>query len=821
MDETNPELLLAEAFVEETDAPLFLTGRAGTGKTTFLQQLAGRTAKRLIVTAPTGVAAINAGGVTLHSFFQLPFGPMVPGDTSFFGRHRFSRDKRNLVRSLDLLVIDEISMVRADLLDGVDAVLRRYRGSDQPFGGVQLLMIGDLHQLAPVVREPEWQLLRPHYASPWFFAAQALQQTAMVAIELQRVYRQADQRFVDLLNRIRAGRVDGATLAELNSRCVPDFVPDEGCITLCTHNSRADAVNRARLDALPGRSHQFSAAIDGDFPEYAFPTAAELELKEGAQVLFVRNDTSPEKRWYNGKIGTITQISAHGVEVRCAGEDERILVDKVDWENVSYTVDPETAEITRTVVGRFSQYPLRPAWAITIHKSQGLTFDRAVIDAEAAFAFGQVYVALSRCRTFAGLVLRAPVPPQAVRTDPAVLAFNAALAERRPDEAALQAARVRYQERLLLGCFDFGRLENQLGRLVGLARSHAAVIRLSGGADLAEVRQQSAEAICRVGERFRNQLRSLFRPGTLPSADPVIAQRLESAAGYFGEQFDTVLVPCLEGLAVESDNREVERRITEAIRQLRQECAVRRAGVLACGTGFSPASYLRAVSSAGMEAETRVRKAAVTYTEADVGHPELYERLREWRTARSRADNLAPFQVLHQKTLVQIAVHLPHTLEALRQIKGIGPRLLERYGEELAELVADYRKCHKIDTVDLPAPGAIGPTGERKKGLSRVNTKKISLEMLQRGKTVEEIAAERELSPQTVLGHLAWYVKRGELEAAAVIDEERLRHLESRIDETGVLPLGALKEALGEGYSYGEINLVLAHRDRAAGQGEE
>ena len=765
MDETNPELLLAEAFVEETDAPLFLTGRAGTGKTTFLQQLAGRTAKRLIVTAPTGVAAINAGGVTLHSFFQLPFGPMVPGDTSFFARHRFSRDKRNLVRSLDLLVIDEISMVRADLLDGVDAVLRRYRGSDQPFGGVQLLMIGDLHQLAPVVREPEWQLLRPHYASPWFFAAQALQQTAMVAIELQRVYRQADQRFVDLLNRIRAGRVDGATLAELNSRCVPDFVPDEGCITLCTHNSRADAVNRARLDALPGRSHQFSAAIDGDFPEYAFPTAAELELKEGAQVLFVRNDTSPEKRWYNGKIGTITQISAHGVEVRCAGEDERILVDKVDWENVSYTVDPESAEITRTV--------------------------------------------------------RAPVPPQAVRTDPAVLAFNAALAERRPDEAALQAARVRYQERLLLGCFDFGRLENQLGRLVGLARSHAAVIRLSGGADLAEVRQQSAEAICRVGERFRNQLRSLFRPGTLPSADPVIAQRLESAAGYFGEQFDTVLVPCLEGLAVESDNREVERRITEAIRQLRQECAVRRAGVLACGTGFSPASYLRAVSSAGMEAETRVRKAAVTYTEADVGHPELYERLREWRTARSRADNLAPFQVLHQKTLVQIAVHLPHTLEEMGQIKGIGPRLLERYGEELAELVADYRKRHKIDTVDLPAPGAIGPTGERKKGLSRVNTKKISLEMLQRGKTVEEIAAERELSPQTVLGHLAWYVKRGELEAAAVIDEERLRHLESRIDETGVLPLGALKEALGEGYSYGEINLVLAHRDRAAGQGEE
>ena len=821
MHETNPELRLAEAFVEETDCPVFLTGKAGTGKTTFLQELAGRTSKRLIVTAPTGVAAINAGGVTLHSFFQLPFGPMVPGDTSFFARHRFSRDKRNIVRSLDLLVIDEISMVRADLLDGVDAVLRRYRGNDQPFGGVQLLMIGDLHQLAPVVREPEWQLLRAHYASPWFFASIALQRTNVVPVELLRVYRQADDHFVDLLNRIRSGRVDAATLEELNSRYAPDFVPDEGCITLCTHNSRADAVNRARLDALPGARHRFTASIDGDFPEYAFPTAAELELKEGAQVLFVRNDTAAEKRWYNGKIGTITQISAHGVEVRCPGEDERILVERVEWENVSYTVDPETTEITRKVVGSFSQYPLRPAWAITIHKSQGLTFDRAMIDAEAAFAFGQVYVALSRCRTFEGLLLRAPIPPQAVRTDPAVLAFNAALAERKPDEAALQAARIRTQQRLLLACFDFGRLENLLGRLFGLARSHAAIIRLSGGADLAEVRLRVGETICRVGERFSNQLRSLFNPDTLPAADPVIGERLTSAAGYFGEQFDTILVPCLEDMAVESDNREVARRITEAIRQARQECLVKRAGVLACGTGFSPRDYLRAVSAAGMEAEKRVRKAAVTYTEADVGHPELYERLREWRAARSRADGLPPFQVLHQKTLVQIAVHLPPTMEELRHIKGIGPRLLDRYGDELVALVADYRSRNKIDTVDLPPPGAIGPTGAPRKGLSRTNTKKISLELLRRGRSVEEIAVERELTEQTVLGHLAWYVKRGELEATAVIDEERLRHLRARIDETGVLPLGELKAALGEGYTYGEINLVLALRDRQAGQGEE
>ncbi|MDX9834811.1 MAG: helix-turn-helix domain-containing protein [Desulfobulbus sp.] len=819
MNHDNPELLLAEAFVEETDCPIFLTGKAGTGKTTFLQQLAGRTGKRLIVTAPTGVAAINAGGVTLHSFFQLPFGPMVPADTSFFARHRFSRDKRNIVRSLDLLVIDEISMVRADLLDGVDTVLRRYRGNDQPFGGVQLLMIGDLHQLAPVVREVEWQLLRPHYASPWFFASLALQRTGMVPVELLRVYRQDDDRFVDLLNRIRSGYVDEVTLEELNSRYQPDFVPDEGCITLCTHNSRADAVNRARMNELPGSNYRFSAAIDGDFPEYAFPTAAELDLKEGAQVLFVRNDTAPEKRWYNGKIGTVTNISARGVEVRCPGEDERILVEKVDWENLAYTVDPETTEITSKVVGSFSQYPLRPAWAITIHKSQGLTFDRAVIDAEAAFAFGQVYVALSRCRTFSGLVLRSPIPPQAVRTDPAVLDFNAALADQQPDAATLEAARIRFQQRLLLDCFDFRRLEQQLGRLVGLTRSHAAVIRLSAGADLAEEAQLAVEAVCRVGERFANQLRGLFAADTLPAANPVIGERLASAADYFLEQFDTLLTPCLADLAVESDNREVERRITEAIRQARQESLVKQAGVLACGAGFSPATYLRAVSAAGFEAEKRVRKATVTYTEADVGHPELYEQLREWRTARARKDGLPPFQVLHQKTLVQIAVHLPATPDDLFSIKGIGPRLLERYGAELVGLVVAYRSRHAIDTVDLPTPGAIGPTGERKKGSQRVNTKEISLEMLRSGKTMEEIAGERELTLQTVTGHLAWYVKRGELEVTAVLSEERLRHLEAQIEATGVRPLAALKEALGEGYSYGEINLVLAHREWAAGQG--
>jgi len=402
----NHELQLADNFVRHTGCNIFLTGKAGTGKTTFLRNLHRNTAKRMIITAPTGVAAINAGGVTLHSFFQLPFGPFVPGSEAYESgkqrQFRFSREKKQIIKSLDLLVIDEISMVRADLLDAVDAVLRRHRRNNLPFGGVQLLMIGDLHQLSPVVKRDEWQLLKQYYRSVYFFSSNALDNTELVTIRLKHIYRQSDPYFINLLNRVRDNRLDASTAADLNRRYIPGFEPDEdlGYITLTTHNRNADSINQTRLSALTGRKYSFRAEISGDFPEYIYPTPADLLLKEGAQVMFVRNDSSAEKLYYNGKIGKISAISNENISVVCPGSPKEIVVEPVTWENIKYTVNKETGEIQEEITGEFRQYPLKLAWAITIHKSQGLTFDRAIIDARAAFAHGQVYVALSRCKSF-------------------------------------------------------------------------------------------------------------------------------------------------------------------------------------------------------------------------------------------------------------------------------------------------------------------------------------------------------------------------------------------------------------------------------------
>ena len=463
----NPELELAREFVLHTGCHLFLTGKAGTGKTTFLRTLEKETAKQMIITAPTGVAAINAGGVTLHSFFQLPFGPFVPGSEAHESNRqrlfRFSRDKLRIIRSLDLLVIDEISMVRADLLDAVDAVLRRLRRSDLPFGGVQLLMIGDLHQLPPVVNQDEWAILQQYYASVYFFSSQALARTELISIELQHIYRQSDARFIHLLNQVRDNCLDGDAMKALNRRHVENFTPDpdQGYITLTTHNLTADSINHNRLNALPGKFASFTAEVSGEFPGHSFPTPANLILKQGAQVMFLRNDTSPDRRYFNGKIGKITTMSNEEIRISCPGESDTIQVEPVEWENIKYTVDEKTKEIQTDVIGKFRQFPLKLAWAITIHKSQGLTFNKAIIEAGAAFAHGQVYVALSRCRTLDGMVLNSPLPARGIGADETILEFLAMARENAPSLEKLEWERTRFQQQLLLECFDFRRLQSR------------------------------------------------------------------------------------------------------------------------------------------------------------------------------------------------------------------------------------------------------------------------------------------------------------------------------------------------------------------------
>lgn len=812
MNVPNPELQLAKAFVEDTNCAVFLTGKAGTGKTTFLHAIKQQSHKRLVVTAPTGVAAINAGGVTLHSFFQLPFGPFLPGSEAQRGQHRFSREKKHIIQSLDLLIIDEISMVRADLLDGVDSVLRRYRRSELPFGGVQLLMIGDLHQLSPVVKEAEWQLLRSSYDSPYFFSSLALRRLELLPIELKQIYRQSDLHFIDLLNRVRTNQLDPAALQQLNRRYLPDFSPgeDEGYITLCTHNSNADAINQAQLQVLSGRSRSFEATIDGTFPEHTYPNAATLELKPGAQVMFVRNDLTPEKRYFNGKIGKIARIADKKIEVICPGEPEPIEVGPVTWENIEYTVDPETAEISQKIVGTFNQYPLKPAWAITIHKSQGLTFDKAVIDAQAAFAHGQVYVALSRCRTFEGLVLSSPLTAGAVKTDPVVLRFVAEAEQRVPTPAQLAAAQIRYQQQLLLECYDFQQLGRYLSRLMGLLRGNASVLTLRTSSDMGVVQQQTGEAICRVGDNFKIQLQALFLEGRPPVEDSVIRDRLVKAAAYFDDKFATILAPCLDTLDVETDNKEIRKKIREALKQLREETAIKRAAVQSCADGFSPAAYLRALSTAAMDADQRPKQeTSTTYAEVDVDHPELFQRLRQWRQEKAEAQGVPVFQILHQKTLVQIAVHLPDTLAALKQIKGIGERLAEKYGDELVALVSHYRRQHNIVEVLLP-PAADRVEKPKRGAAIKEDSKKTSLELHLQGFSIPEIVEARGLTQQTIEGHLAYFVKKGELTIDGLVAAEKREAIEQQLVEMPGSSIKGVKAVLGDDYSYGEINLVLA-----------
>ncbi len=402
--QANKELSEAWDFVEHTGTSIFLTGKAGTGKTTFLRTVRAQSSKRMIVVAPTGVAAINAGGVTIHSFFQLPLSPYIPGAT-IRERFDFSKEKRRIISSLDMLVIDEISMVRADLLDAVDFVLRRYRDRTQPFGGLQLLMIGDLQQLTPVIRPDDEETLSKYYDTPYFFGSKALAQISYVTIQLTHVYRQQDEAFITLLNHIRDGHPSAEDLNMLNARCNPAFIPkpEQGYIRLTTHNRLADNYNENELSKLPGKRHVFKAEVQGDFPTTSCPAEEDLQLKEGAQVMFLKND--PSHRFYNGKIGHVVSIDEKGIGVRCTGEKDVINVDKDVWENTKYTINPTTKTIESKVQGTFTQYPLRLAWAITIHKSQGLTFEHAIIDAGLSFASGQVYVALSRCKSLEGLVL--------------------------------------------------------------------------------------------------------------------------------------------------------------------------------------------------------------------------------------------------------------------------------------------------------------------------------------------------------------------------------------------------------------------------------
>lgn len=826
--EHNPELQLAWQFIENTGTHLFLTGKAGTGKTTFLRQLREHTPKRMIVLAPTGIAAINAGGVTIHSFFQLSFAPYVP-ETTFNSaqmHYRFSKEKRRIIRSMDLLVIDEISMVRADLLDAVDAALRRYRDRDKPFGGVQLLMIGDLQQLAPVVKENEWELLRNHYETPYFFASRALRQTTYVTLELKTVYRQNDSHFLNLLNKIRENQADEAVLAELNSRYHPNFQPqkEEGYIRLTTHNHQAQQVNEHELSLLPGKAFTFQAEITGNFPEYSYPADEKLILKEGAQIMFIKNDNTIEKRYYNGMIGEVVKVNENGMIVKGGIDAHPFELTQEEWGNYKYILDEESKEITEEIEGTFRQYPVRLAWAITIHKSQGLTFERAIIDARYSFAHGQTYVALSRCKTLEGLVLETPLRRKAIISDSVIDRFTKEAEQNVPDTLRLHDLQKAYFLDLLSEFFDFHSIEQAFRQLLRLIDEHLYKLYPKQLEEYKLYAIRLKEKIMEVALRFRGQYTRLIQETQDYATDQSLQERIRSGSIYFYNEL-TLIRQLFEHTQLPTDNKELKKQVIERMQALNDVLLLKESILKEQRTGsFSVTTYLKQKARILLELEggnlssskknlkekkertPKVGGRTKIEVPTDILHPELYRRIAEWRTAKTREVNLPGYVIMQQKALIGMVNLLPDTAEALKSIPYFGGKGVEKYGLELLGIIRQFMKENQLERPKIKEIFVPKELPEEKK-----DTKEVTYELFLQGKSIEEIAKERELVSGTIAGHLEHYIRNGSLRLEQVIPTDKLNKITQYVKENGTSQsLTVMKVSLGDSISYAELKLAMA-----------
>jgi uncharacterized protein YpbB len=751
-----------ERFINQTNQAVFLTGKAGTGKTTLLKKIISSTYKNAVIVAPTGIAALNAGGVTIHSFFQLPFAGFIPefGVSPQFGstvkletkdslmRHfTMNKQRQAMIRNLELLIIDEVSMLRSDLLDAMDWTLRNVRRTHEPFGGVQVLYIGDLLQLPPVVKQEEWSILRNYYSGMFFFNARVVQEQNPLYIELSTIYRQQDAGFIQVLNHLRDNRITQEDVEVLNQFVQPDFdaLKHEGFITLTTHNAKADGMNAKALQDLKTKPHFYKAEITGDFPQHLYPIDAEMELREGAQVMFIKNDISFEKNFYNGKMGRIESLTNDEIRVHFPEEKRTITVEKYEWNNIRYTLDDRSGEIKEEVLGTFVHYPLKLAWAITVHKSQGLTFDKAVLDVSDVFAPGQAYVALSRLRSLQGLVLLSPIRMNGLSNDLQVVAYSGNKADEQILTYRLEHGTRKFLLDTLRTAFDWYELNSKWG-------IHEASYKMAGSKSekgknksWVAAQVQAIQATMEPAKKFRNQLESIFRGERLDVEH--VHERVQAAYNYFFKILDTVLT-----------------------------------------------SNLKKMSELG-----KVKKTKQYAEELEELDELLTETILKIKKARILMEALLSGREITRESLFndEIRNYKIAKIAVIKQEARQNPSLLGLEDEEEEEYIPVYKRAK---------------TPKEKK--EKKSTQEQTLEMLHEGKTVEEIAAIRQLSLGTVMGHCALLIKAEKLELDEVLEPERIAKLEELIGNWEGSSLGQLKEQLGNEVSYDEIKLYQASKMR-------
>lgn len=829
---------MAFRFVTETSEHIFLTGKAGTGKTTLLKYIRENCTKRIVVAAPTGVAAINAGGVTLHSLFQLPFHPFLPtrqAAQELLGKLRLPRNKQEILRKMELLVIDEVSMVRADVLDAIDTILKSVRRNhNEPFGGVQLLFIGDLHQLPPVAQHQEWNILKEYYSSPFFFDSQVIKSQMPLLIELTKIYRQKEQTFVKLLNKVRNNEMDQDDYDQLHERFIPGFNPelDEKYITLTSHNKQADEINQNELHKIIDAAYSFDAEIEGEFNDNAFPADRKLVLKVGAQVMFLKND-GPEKRYYNGKIGTVVSLDDDNIVVDCDGFE--INVGKETWENTRYTVEKDSGKLDEEVLGTFTQYALRLAWAITIHKSQGLTFDKVMIDAGSAFSSGQVYVALSRCTSLDGIVLLSKIPVTAIMSNQLVVDGQEQLAHKGSLEDRFDGARLLFAQNLLEELFLFKKVSIAFNDLnVAIQKNFH---KLNDNAFEWLKREETVFLKVRqTGNTFLHKIFEQLKDANEIEENDWLQQRMKDAIVWFEPQ----IKKCFDGIAAHplvTEYREVSGDVDPVLNELLQSLHESLYHLQHCKNGFHLTAFLKnKLQFCLAKIKVSSYAAGKVHTASAADGDELLDTLFRWRAAIVEDTNIPIYLVGNKASFQAISTYRPFTKADLIKLPGFGEAKAKKYGDEILEIVKDHcdryglasnmidfgkakikatkenieKKSSTSVAVEKASEVKTGSSNTSKKEKSdKISSIDTTLALHKEGKTIREIAEERNLAFSTIDGHLAQLVGNGSLSIREVMTEEEeamiRKAFETFGDEVGLM---GIYEKLEQKVSYNQIRIV-------------